>query len=352
MAAVGCRLNGVIWYHYDWSVQVAIVLAERVALSLAAAGPTETKRLARWCEQYFESYGGVEIDAVWDVPCTINLKYLALGAFGLRVESAGSISRFYRHRERVSRDGDDRFTLIINRGSSATQRITPSQSTTLPVGSSILFDRSEASTHVCAEGSNRLVLISPRRQMLSALPNCEDLVGTAIPAGNEAMRLLAYYADGLLGDPHLSDPAVLAQAGQSLVDLAVLAFGTDRDNGEVARQRGLRAARLAAVLRRIRLDFADPQISPEAVARRVSISTRYLHDLLQATGSSFSERVLELRLAKALALINGSRGTARKVSDAAYAAGFNDLSYFNRCFRRKYGLTPTAARGRGSSAAE
>jgi AraC-like DNA-binding protein len=34
------------------------------------------------------------------------------------------------------------------------------------------------------------------------------------------------------------------------------------------------------------------------------------------------------------------------VSDVAFACGFNDLSYFNRCFRRRFGLTPTAARGR------
>jgi len=321
------------------------VLVERVAFSSAAAGPREAKQLARWCEQYFESYGGVEITADWDVPSTIKLEYLALGAFGLRVEHAGSINRFYRHRERVSRDGDDRFTLIINRGSSATQRITPSQSITLAGGCSILFDRSEASAHVCAAGSNRLVLILPRRQMLSALPNSEDLVGKVIPVGNEALRLLAHYADGLLDDPDLSDPVVLAQAGQSLMDLAVLAFGTDRDNTEVARQRGLRAARLAAVLCRIRLDYADPQLSPEAVARRVGISSHYLHDLLRETGFSFTERVLELRLARALVLLDGSCGMARKVSDAAFTAGFNDLSYFYRCFRRRYGLTPTAARG-------
>lgn len=31
---------------------------------------------------------------------------------------------------------------------------------------------------------------------------------------------------------------------------------------------------------------------------------------------------------------------------AAIACGFNDLSYFNRCFRRRFGLTPTAARGK------
>lgn len=36
----------------------------------------------------------------------------------------------------------------------------------------------------------------------------------------------------------------------------------------------------------------------------------------------------------------------RRISDVAVDCGFNDLSYFNRCFRRRFGLTPTAARGR------
>ena len=30
----------------------------------------------------------------------------------------------------------------------------------------------------------------------------------------------------------------------------------------------------------------------------------------------------------------------RKVAEAAYDAGFSDLSHFNRLFRNKYGLTP------------
>jgi AraC-like DNA-binding protein len=33
----------------------------------------------------------------------------------------------------------------------------------------------------------------------------------------------------------------------------------------------------------------------------------------------------------------------RRISDIAFACRFNDLSYFNRCFRRRFGLTPTAA---------
>jgi AraC-like DNA-binding protein len=35
---------------------------------------------------------------------------------------------------------------------------------------------------------------------------------------------------------------------------------------------------------------------------------------------------------------------ALKVIDVAYACGFNDVSYFNRCFRRRFGASPTELR--------
>ena len=54
-------------------------------------------------------------------------------------------------------------------------------------------------------------------------------------------------------------------------------------------------------------------------------------------------RLLELRLRKAADLL---AHPGERISDIAFACGFNDLSYFNRCFRRRFGLTPTAARGR------
>jgi AraC-like DNA-binding protein len=53
-------------------------------------------------------------------------------------------------------------------------------------------------------------------------------------------------------------------------------------------------------------------------------------------------RLNELRLRKAAELLANGEG---RVSDIAFDCGFNDLSYFNRCFRRRFGLTPTAARG-------
>jgi len=33
-----------------------------------------------------------------------------------------------------------------------------------------------------------------------------------------------------------------------------------------------------------------------------------------------------------------------RISEIAYASGFSDISYFNRCFRRRFGFTPGSLR--------
>jgi AraC-like DNA-binding protein len=105
--------------------------------------------------------------------------------------------------------------------------------------------------------------------------------------------------------------------------------------------------RLKAVLSRLGRSYADPALSAETIAQELRVSSRYVHLLLQESGQGFGERVLELRLAAALRLL--TRDPPSRVGEAAYAVGFSDLSYFNRCFRRRYGVTPTGARGRACS---
>jgi AraC-like DNA-binding protein len=42
--------------------------------------------------------------------------------------------------------------------------------------------------------------------------------------------------------------------------------------------------------------------------------------------------------------ISGPLSAGRSITAVAFEAGFNDLSYFNRTFRRRFGLTPSEAR--------
>jgi AraC-like DNA-binding protein len=106
----------------------------------------------------------------------------------------------------------------------------------------------------------------------------------------------------------------------------------------------LRAVRLKAVLMILEKRFAEPDFSAQKLAAASGLSERYVNELLFDAGASFSVRLNELRLAKAADLL--ARGGSQRISEIAFACGFNDLSYFNRCFRRRFGLTPTAARGR------
>ncbi len=49
-------------------------------------------------------------------------------------------------------------------------------------------------------------------------------------------------------------------------------------------------------------------------------------------------------------MLTDLRFTDRTVSSVAFEAGFGDLSYFNRAFRRLYGATPSDVRAKARAA--
>jgi AraC-like DNA-binding protein len=119
--------------------------------------------------------------------------------------------------------------------------------------------------------------------------------------------------------------------------------GPSGDN-DVTEVGGLRGARIASVLNQINEGFADQQFSTRMVAERLGLSVRYVQDLLQGSGLSITDRIMELRLAKARAMLTDDRNCRLKISDVAASCGFNELSYFHRSFRRRFGASPAKYR--------
>jgi AraC-like DNA-binding protein len=171
------------------------------------------------------------------------------------------------------------------------------------------------------------------------------LVLRPIPAQSPVLQLLTSYLGIVLNGPPATAPELQHLAVTHVLDLVAVALGATRDAAEIARGRGVRAARLQAVVAEIRKNFADPAFSPAAVAAKLRMTPRYVHDLLQETGLCFSDHVIELRLEKARALLQTAAHRHRKIIDIAYSCGFNDLSYFNRRFRRRFGASPAQYRG-------
>jgi AraC-like DNA-binding protein len=178
-------------------------------------------------------------------------------------------------------------------------------------------------------------------------PMIADLDAAAmrpIPVNTEALRLLVHYASALKNEDMLATPEVQSLISSHLQDLAVLAIGATRDAETIASHRGIPAARLRAIKADIARNFADRDLSIDAVALRNGITPRYVSMLLESDATTFSEFVLTQRLHRAHQMLTDQRWSDRTVSSVAFDAGFGDLSYFNRAFRRRYGATPSDVR--------
>jgi AraC-like DNA-binding protein len=105
--------------------------------------------------------------------------------------------------------------------------------------------------------------------------------------------------------------------------------------------------RFSARLRAIKAEIEENlggRLSARALAARHGITPRHLRRLFEREGTTFSAFVLEHRLARAHHSITDPRLFDRPIAAIAFEAGFGDPSYFNRAFRRRYGMTPSEAR--------
>jgi AraC-like DNA-binding protein/quercetin dioxygenase-like cupin family protein len=101
------------------------------------------------------------------------------------------------------------------------------------------------------------------------------------------------------------------------------------------------------------LEHADPRVEavlhdidsryyhalgPEQYARDLGISVRRFTELFRlATGRTFTEQLTAVRIGHACELL---LATTDRIINIAFEVGYNNISYFNRSFRRLIGQTP------------
>lgn len=192
---------------------------------------------------------------------------------------------------------------------------------------------------------SRLTNFRFSRAMLSPLATDVDaMLIQAISPDNPALRLLIGYAGVLRDNDALATPELRRSVALHMHDLASLVLGAARDGAELAKKRGVRAARLHAIKDDVLANLARRNLSAETLAPRHGITPRYVNMLFEMEGVSLSEFVLGQRLARAHRMLGDSRLAERPISEIAFDVGFGDLSYFNRTFRRLYGATPSEIR--------
>jgi AraC-like DNA-binding protein len=192
-------------------------------------------------------------------------------------------------------------------------------------------------------GRAHLGLLFPRAPLASRIKNIGDAAMTRIAAGTDALRLLTGYLNALPQELTTRSPRLQRIVVDHIYDLTALVICPDRPADENSLS-ATAAARLELALAYLGKHFDFPGLTISTVASDQNISPRYLQRLIETTGSTFSERLRELRLQRAMTLLTDARHGQKRIAEIALRSGFSDVSYFNRIFRKRFGETPRSVR--------
>lgn len=240
-------------------------------------------------------------------------------------------------------DGNDDFIFATNlSGYSLPSQV--GREFRMDAGAAVLLSCSDVGTKNYPAPSEFLTLRIPRRLLREISATAEDALVRPIPENTEALRLLVDYIKLTLTTRQLASPQLRQVFAAHIHDLVALTVGATRDAANTAYGRGMRAARLQAAKAFVERNIRRADLSAKIVAIHLGVTPRYVNMMFETEGLSFNQFVVERRLVRAYEMLFDSRYSDRTITAVAFAAGFSDLSHFNRGFRRQFGMTPSEAR--------
>jgi AraC-like DNA-binding protein len=119
-----------------------------------------------------------------------------------------------------------------------------------------------------------------------------------------------------------------------IATLLKLAIGPEREAS--SQQRTL----FNQLVRTLQNRFHEADLTPLTVAAEHGICARSVHYAFARSHTTFVERLMELRLARAREMLSDAHLSDLPVAEVAARCGFADPSHFARRFRRQFGQSP------------
>jgi AraC-like DNA-binding protein len=310
-------------------------------LSFNTEALPERDRFPAFCEEFVRRYTGLDIAAQDRLNFQAAIELQRAGPIVV-AQLSTTPAVFTRGPQHV-RDGDDGLCIILmERGYGyQTQRAHDQK---LESGDAIICDCSYPGDVNFINASRIWDLKIPRQKITRLVSPQNHFAGAKLDKDPIARRLLFGYLSAAQDLDLVGDGRATRLYEDHIIDLIALALGAEGEAREIVERRSLRTVRRAAILREIETSMADPELDAQIVGARLGITARWVHILLEDTGRTFTEHLVERRLERAAGLFrNPQHGTSR-IAHIAFQVGFVDLSHFNRAFRRKYGMAPTDMR--------
>lgn len=311
------------------------------AIQLSTDSVPARERLPYFREALGRSFTRLDLGPYDDRP--VRYEATVHGFDGLGVIWGWTNGNIGRRTQPLLTDGNDDFIFgTVLSGCSLPSQV--GREFRMDAGAAVLLSCGDVGVKDYPVPSEFLTLRIPRRYLNGIAGNPEDMLARPIPADTEALRLLVDYICSTLKNRQLTSPELRGLFTTYIHDLVALAVGATRDAENIAYGRGMRAARLQAAKAFIARNIRRADLSANTVAIHLGVSPRYVHLLFEAEGLSCNKFIIEQRLVRAYEMLSKSHRSDRTITAIAFAAGFSDLSHFNRAFRGRFGMTPSEAR--------
>ena len=191
-------------------------------------------------------------------------------------------------------------------------------------------------------------IIVPGALLRSRLPNVDLLAGVAVLADESLLTLLMSLIQTISDQTDTASER--AYQGLERVLLELVSSATDCALEHAAPPGASRTSTNPTLLRvtnYILRNLTDPDLSIPRIAGALNMSVRHIHNLFEGTEWTAKNWIKHRRLIECRRAIRTPELAPKTLTEIAYMWGFSDFSHFSRCYKEKFGLSPSEDRKLG-----
>lgn len=297
-------------------------------------------------EQVWRGMNSMDYTPLDKAPLEFELALLTLPKLYIQSVQMSSAS-LWRDSE-LARNSEDRYALVSwNKGPIRAQCNT--HAIECSVSQSMLLYAPEPFQVISPK--SQFICLDVSKKALQPLLGQRSLPPLRSIGHNDAYRFLMNYLKLLLQHPELiAEPIMQQMASTHILELLALTIGTQEDIAHEQLSNSMAAARLREAKAYIHRHLSDEHLTIACVAKHLNVSIRSIQKLFEKEETTYAHFVLEQRLARARHYLQSPSWAQHSITHIALEVGFSDISYFCRCFRKRYHQTPTDVRQQTSTA--
>jgi len=204
-----------------------------------------------------------------------------------------------------------------------------------------IYDASRPYVVVNPEAIEFLAMLVPREKLVTANMDVSRYMLQRSSSTVGLGRLICAHVGVLLDEMSGLDADSEQQLVDSALALVQLAVAGGSGPGRAASVGVVSKERIKAHINR---HLRNPDFSIESIADVMHCSKRYLHKMFNEDSETISHFLWNARLERCRADLSNPELRGKSITLIAFSWGFNNAAHFSRCFRARFGSSPSEYR--------